>query len=220
MSHKRPLTEICLNEDPVFGSRGNDTSKRSILSTWWSPLAIAMPGLRSLVSVATGKRPRVVGSHDQHYDDDEVEELIALAQSQPMPQPSFSHDIAAPSDHQDDPSRLQHDRASEAAPAQAATLAAASTELPVQQAASSEPEAYAENSEEAAGASCARKMRPARHAADIEGDYISVTSDTGERVYCGLSSSARAQTSEASQSRMQGQFLSKPIDDIMQEVCA
>lgn len=152
--------------------------------------------------------------HDvQHYDDEEVEELLALAKvSQPVPHitPTFE---TAPKDQND----MQQQGAAEAEAYVAGKPSSGADMLSDQPAASPEPAAAAEQEDAVAGPSVST-VRPARNAADIEGDYISVTSDTGERVYCGLSASTSAPITVMPQSRMQGQFLGKSIDEIMQEV--
>ncbi|BDA40633.1 Chromosome transmission fidelity protein 18 homolog [Coccomyxa sp. Obi] len=72
---------------------------------------------------------------------------------------------------------------------------------------------------ESAGPSHMPAVHPARNAADVKGDYITVTSGSGERVYCGLVASSSGLIHGRQQhSRRQGDFLQQPITALMAEV--
>ncbi|CAL8467057.1 g6593 [Coccomyxa elongata] len=72
---------------------------------------------------------------------------------------------------------------------------------------------------ESAGPSHMPAVHPARNVADVKGDYITVTSGSGERVYCGLVASSSGQIHGLQQhSRRQGDFLQQPISALMAEV--
>lgn len=66
----------------------------------------------------------------------------------------------------------------------------------------------------------ASTAHPARNAADIEGEYITVTGSAGERVYCGVKALEEGQDSRAQlqHHKRQGHFLEQPISALMAEV--
>jgi hypothetical protein len=59
---------------------------------------------------------------------------------------------------------------------------------------------------------------PARNAADVAGEYITVTSSSGERVYCGLGAGGSGgQPGRAPQHRQKGRYLQAPIASLLHE---
>ena len=66
----------------------------------------------------------------------------------------------------------------------------------------------------------ASTAHPARNAAEIEGEYITVTGSAGERVYCGVKALEEGQDSRAQlqHHKRKGHFLEQPISVLMAEV--
>lgn len=149
-------------------------------------------------------------------DHDEDDELVALAIASPLdPLPVIVQ--AQPGKGQ-----IETQNAGQEQPCQEVKPSELAPHAPgeqIEESSGTSREHLGVKADEPAEALRAPVLRPARNAADIEGDYIAVTGSAGERVYCGLAASAAGQRKSVQQYRRQGHFLKQPISALMAEVC-
>lgn len=162
------------------------------------------------------KRPRKVEPTTEEYDEDD--ELVALAYaSQP------GADFTSPAEVEPDtPSRIQQLEGRKSTQTHLSQENSPSKKVSGQNQSEQDfqtPTRYEIRGAESAGPSHTSAVHPARNVADVKGDYITVTSASGERVYCGLVATSSWQTHGLQQqSRRQGDVLQQPISALMAEV--
>ena len=198
---KRPLQEIQLNTP---GSASQTPSKLRFAHAYCTVATGQLAPLCQEVKIATwpaGKRPRT-----EEALDDEDRELIAMAlagtqrgcpeQHSPRAFSSTSHATAMPAT---------------ASPSGGPADQPASVPL--------QPPAEAPRDAPVQPPLPSTSGLPARNAADIAGEFITVTSSSGERVYCGLGADSSAQPGLARQHRRKGRYLQTPIATLLHEAC-
>ena len=160
---------------------------------------------------SVGKRPRTSEPATEDFDEDD--ELVALAYAaQPGYQLEHGSKLEQRQDHGSSVQPDQQSSPSKAAAACTSGQVGASSRAGLKNDGGKKKEA------ESYGALQAAAVFPARNAADIEGECMTVTSNTGERVYCGLAAPDAGQILRPQHQKRQGHFLEKPISALMAEV--